>query len=60
MNRRLPWPRRVDIALLCFAANVIAHCDRVSLGAAAPAMMAEYSWTTAQMGWVLSAFFAGS
>ena len=59
MNRRLPWPRRVDIALLCFAANVIAHCDRVSLGAAAPAMMAEYSWTTAQMGWVLSAFFAG-
>lgn len=59
MSRRLPWPRRVDIALLCFAANVIAHCDRVSLGAAAPSMMREYGWSTAQMGWVLSAFFAG-
>lgn len=56
---QLPWPRRVDMALLCFAANVIAHCDRVSLGAAAPLMMQEYGWTTAQMGWVLSAFFAG-
>ena len=53
------WPRRVDAALLCFAANVIAHCDRISLSVAVPAIMGEYQWDTAQMGWVLSAFFAG-
>jgi len=50
---------RWRIALLCFAANVIAHCDRISLSAAVPWMMAEYGWDTEQMGWVLSAFFAG-
>lgn len=54
-----PWPPRVDVALLCFAANVIAHCDRVSLGAAAPAMMREFGWNTVEMGFVLSAFFVG-
>ncbi len=57
--RTVPWPRRVDVALLCFLANVIAHCDRVSISAAVPAMMAEYGWNTAQTGFLLSAFFAG-
>lgn len=52
-------PPRVQVALLCFAANVIAHCDRVALGAAVPGILREFGWSTPQMGWVLSAFFAG-
>lgn len=50
---------RHTIALLCFAANVIAHCDRVSLSVAVPSLMKEYGWDSAQMGGVLSAFFTG-
>ncbi len=57
--RRLPWPRRVDVALLCFLANLIAHSDRVSISVAMPAMMRESGWDTAQAGWVLSGFFLG-
>jgi len=57
--RRLPWPRRVDVALLCFLANLIAHSDRVSISAAMPVMMRESGWDTAQAGWVLSGFFLG-
>ncbi len=57
--RRLPWPRRVDVALLCFLANLIAHSDRVSLSVAMPVMMRESGWDTAQAGWVLSGFFLG-
>ncbi|MBL8214471.1 MAG: MFS transporter [Bryobacterales bacterium] len=52
-------PERWRVALLCFAANVIAHADRISLSVAVPAILAEYRWDTAQMGWVLSAFFSG-
>jgi ACS family D-galactonate transporter-like MFS transporter len=58
-GRWLPWPKRVDIALLAFVALVIAYCDRVNISVAAPSMMREYGWDTARMGWVLSAFFAG-
>lgn len=58
-TRLLPWPRRVDVALLCFVANLIAHCDRVSISVAMPAMMRERGWDTAQAGWVLSGFFLG-
>lgn len=50
---------RHTVALLCFAANVIAHCDRVSLSVAVPSLMEEYGWDSAQMGGVLSAFFTG-
>ena len=57
--RFLPWPKRFDIALLGFAAQLIAYCDRVNLSVAAPMISAEYGWSPAQMGWVLSAFFAG-
>lgn len=57
--RRRPWPRRVDIALLCFLANLIAHSDRVAISVAMPFMMREYGWDTAQAGWVLSGFFLG-
>lgn len=52
-------PRRWAVALLCFLANVIAHCDRVSLSVAVPAIMEEYALDEAQMGGVLSAFFTG-
>ena len=58
-GRRLPWPKRVDIALLCFAAVVISHCDRINISVAAPFVMKERHWDTAQMGWVLSGFFLG-
>jgi MFS transporter, ACS family, D-galactonate transporter len=57
--RVLPWPKRFDIALLGFLAQVIAYCDRVNLSVAAPMISTEYGWTPAQMGWVLSGFFWG-
>jgi MFS family permease len=49
----------VDIALLCFLANLIAHSDRVSISVAMPVLMREHGWDTAQAGWVLSGFFLG-
>lgn len=58
-TRWLPWPKRLDVALLAFIALVIAYCDRVNISVAAPSMMREYGWDTARMGWVLSGFFAG-
>jgi sugar phosphate permease len=58
-TRWLPWPKRLDVALLAFFALVIAYCDRVNISVAAPSMMREYGWDTAGMGWVLSGFFAG-
>lgn len=58
-RRWLPWPRRFDIALLAFLAQLIAYCDRVNLSVAAPMIAAEYGWSPAQMGWVLSGFFGG-
>lgn len=58
-RRLLPWPKRLDIALLSFLALLIAYCDRVNMSVAAPLIMKEYGWDTAQMGWVLSGFFMG-
>ena len=52
-SRIPPWPKRVDIALLCFTALVIAYCDRANMSVAAPSMLKEYGWDMAQMGWVL-------
>jgi MFS family permease len=49
----------VDVALLCFFANLIAHSDRVSISVAMPVMMREHGWDTSQAGWVLSGFFLG-
>ena len=40
--RNLPWPKRVDVSLLCFIAMVIAYCDRVNLSVAAPSILKEY------------------
>ena len=57
--RLLPWPKRFDIALLGFTAQLIAYCDRVNMSVAAPMIAAEYGWSPAQMGWILSGFFAG-
>ncbi|MCC6590250.1 MAG: MFS transporter [Bryobacterales bacterium] len=54
-----PWPPRVNVALLCFAANILAHSDRVALSVALPVMMRQYGWDTARSGWVLSGFFVG-
>jgi sugar phosphate permease len=57
--RRLPWPKRWDIAILCFLAQIIGYCDRVNMSVAAPALMRERHWDTVQMGWVFTAFFIG-
>lgn len=57
--RLLPWPKRIDVALLCFTALVIAYCDRVNLSVAAPSIIKEYGWDTARMGWAFTAFFVG-
>jgi MFS family permease len=58
-SRVLPWPKRVDISLLCFVALVIAYCDRANMSVAAPVMIREYGWDMAQMGWVFTGFFIG-
>ncbi len=57
--RLLPWPKRIDVSLLCFLALVIAYCDRVNLSVSAPSILKEYGWDTAQMGWAFTAFFIG-
>src|SRR5262245_58472102 len=58
-SRWFPWPKRLDISLLCFLALIVAYCDRVNLSVTAPLIMQEYHWDTAQMGWVLSGFYIG-
>jgi MFS family permease len=58
-GRYFPWPKRVDIAVLCFTALVIAYCDRANMSVAAPSMLKEYGWDTSQMGWVFTGFFIG-
>jgi len=40
-------------------AVVVSHCDRINISVAAPFVMNERHWDTAQMGWVLSGFFLG-
>ena len=34
--RLLPWPKRFDVAVLGFLAQLIAYCDRVNISVAAP------------------------
>ena len=57
--RRLPWPKRWDVAILCFLAQIIGYCDRVNISVAAPELMRERHWDTVQMGCVFTAFFLG-
>jgi len=57
--RSLPWPKRIDVSLLCFLGLLIATCDRINIAVAAPSIMREYGWDTTQMGWVLSGFYIG-
>ena len=57
--RRLPWPKRIDVAILAFLAMVIGLADRINISVAAPMLMKERGWDTVQMGWVLSGFFLG-
>jgi ACS family glucarate transporter-like MFS transporter len=59
LARRLPWPKRIDVALLSFLAMVISLADRINIAVAAPSLMKERGWDTVQMGWVLSGFFIG-
>lgn len=59
VHRRWPWPKRWNIAFLCFIAQITGYCDRVNMSVAAPALMHERGWDTIRMGWILSAFFIG-
>lgn len=59
VSRHLPWPKRIDVALLSFLAMVISLADRINMSVAAPTLMKERGWDTVQMGWVLSGFFIG-
>jgi ACS family sodium-dependent inorganic phosphate cotransporter len=38
---------------------LIAYCDRVNLSVAAPAILKEYGWDTATLGWAFTGFFIG-
>jgi len=58
-SRWLPWPKRVDLSLLCFCGLLLATCDRVNMAVAAPFIMRDYGWSLARMGWVLSLFYVG-
>lgn len=58
-SRLLPWPKRVDVVVMCFLAQLIAYCDRINMAVAAPSIMREYHWSTAQMGWAFTGFFIG-
>lgn len=50
---------RWRVMFLAFLAIVIAYLDRVNLSVAAPILMKQFGWNAAQIGMVLSAFFAG-
>jgi sugar phosphate permease len=56
-SRKLPWPKRGDVAILCFLGLLVATCDRANISVAAPAIMREYGWGTTKMGAVFSAFY---
>src|ERR1043166_2872655 len=58
-SRWLPWPKRVDLSLLCFFGLLLATCDRVNMAVAAPFIIRDYGWSLARMGWVLSLFYIG-
>ncbi|HLJ85219.1 MAG TPA: MFS transporter [Candidatus Angelobacter sp.] len=59
LPRLLPWPKRLDVSLLCFLGLFVATCDRANISVAAPSMMKEYGWDITTMGWVLSTFYVG-
>jgi MFS family permease len=54
-----PLPQRYAVAIVCFIALVIAYCDRVNVAVAAPQIMLQRHWDTAEMSWVFSGFFLG-
>ena len=51
--------RRHAVVLACSGAMFIAYIDRVSISVAALAMQAEFGWSEAVKGYVLSTFFVG-
>ncbi|GEM_PF-6184947 len=55
-----PWSRsRRGVIALLFAGNLIMWGQRLDMGVAAPALMAQFHWTLAVVGAVLSACSVG-
>jgi ACS family sodium-dependent inorganic phosphate cotransporter len=53
------WPTWYTVVLLCGAAVLISYIDRTNISVAAIPMQAQFGWTEATKGWVLSSFFVG-
>ncbi len=55
-TRIIPGGRRFYIAVFLFFNLLINYIDRVNLSVAAPALVKEFHWDAARMGWVFSAY----
>jgi ACS family sodium-dependent inorganic phosphate cotransporter len=53
------WPLDQRLVAFSFIGCLIAFTDRVDISIAAVSMKAQFGWSEAQVGWVLSAFFLG-
>jgi MFS transporter, ACS family, solute carrier family 17 (sodium-dependent inorganic phosphate cotransporter), other len=58
-NHRARWPAYYTVVLLLCAAAFISYIDRTNISVGAIAMKAQFGWTEAQKGLVLSSFFIG-
>ena len=55
-SRTVLGGKRVYIAVFLFFNLLINYIDRVNLSVAAPALMKQFHWDAARMGWVFSAY----
>ncbi len=55
-TRIIPGGKRFYIAVFLFFNLLINYIDRVNLSVAAPALVKEFHWDAARMGWVFSAY----
>ena len=52
-------PKRINLVILFFVANMICYMDRVNISVTAPVIMKEFGWNEAALGMILSSFFVG-
>ena len=55
-TRTILGGRRFYVAVFLFFNLLINYIDRVNLSVAAPALVKEFHWDAARMGWVFSAY----
>jgi hypothetical protein len=53
------WPLHQRLVGFSFVGCLIAFTDRVNISIAAVSMRAQFGWSEAHVGWVLSPFFVG-